>query len=214
MMRTIKKLGFKTVTEFYNDIANETLDINTVIDAYEQASGRNAQEAETRSAGDFILATNDDSNGGKSSDVLEIGDNIKGINYRLARCCNPIHGDEVFGFISSEGVVSIHKADCPNAIHMRQRYPYREVATRWSGKVGGQFATTLRVVGHDDIGIVTKITSIINKEKDIALRAISIDSNDGLFQGHLSVGVNDVGALKVLIKKIKEVKGVKDVQRV
>ncbi len=214
LMRTIKKLGYKTVTDFYNDIAKEALDITTVIDAYEQTASRRSPEVETRSAEEFILPTNDDSANASSNDVLVIGDNIKGINYRLARCCNPIHGDEVFGFISSEGVVSIHRADCPNAVHMRQRFPYRVVPTRWSGKVGDQFATTLRVVGHDDIGIVTNITSIINKEKDITLRAISIDSNDGLFQGHLSVGVNDTSALKMLIKKIKTIKGVKDVQRV
>lgn len=213
LMRTIKKLGYKTVTDFYNDIANNSLDITTVVDAYEQASGKNPPEAEVRSAGDFVLATAEETAAGGNGDVLIIGDNIKGINYRLARCCNPIHGDEVFGFISSEGVVSIHRSDCPNGLHLRQRYPYRVVTTRWSGKVGDQFATTLRVVGHDDIGIVTNITSIINKEKDITLRAISIDSNDGLFQGHLSVGVNDIGALKALIKKIKTVKGVKDVQR-
>lgn len=214
LMRTIKSLGYKTVTEFYNNIANETLDINTVIDTYEQTIGRRIPETETRSAGDFVLSISEENSGSSISDVLVIGDNIKGINYRLARCCNPIHGDEVFGFISSEGVVSIHRSDCPNAIHMRHRFPYREVPTKWSGKIGNQFATTLSIVGHDDIGIVTNITSIINKEKDITLRAISIDSNDGLFQGHLSVGVNDVGALKMLIKKIKTIKGVKDVQRV
>ena len=214
LMRTIKKLGYKTVTDFYNDIAKEVLDINTVIEAYEQSTEKRAAEVETRSAGEFVLPTADDTATASTNDILVIGNNIKGINYRLARCCNPIHGDEVFGFISSEGVVSIHRADCPNAIHMRQRYPYRVVPTRWSGKIGDQLATTLRVVGNDDIGIVTNISSIINKEKDVTLRAISIDSNDGLFQGHLSVGVNDVSALKTLIKKIKTIKGVKDVQRI
>ncbi|MBD5258967.1 MAG: bifunctional (p)ppGpp synthetase/guanosine-3',5'-bis(diphosphate) 3'-pyrophosphohydrolase [Barnesiella sp.] len=214
LMRTIKKLGYKTVTDFYNDIAKEVLDINTVIEAYEQSTEKRAAEVETRSAGEFVLPTADDTATASTNDVLVIGNNIKGINYRLARCCNPIHGDEVFGFISSEGVVSIHRADCPNAIHMRRRYPYRVVPTRWSGKIGDQLATTLRVVGNDDIGIVTNISSIINKEKDVTLRAISIDSNDGLFQGHLSVGVNDVSALKTLIKKIKTIKGVKDVQRI
>ncbi|MBD5247622.1 MAG: bifunctional (p)ppGpp synthetase/guanosine-3',5'-bis(diphosphate) 3'-pyrophosphohydrolase [Barnesiella sp.] len=214
LMRTIKKLGYKTVTDFYNDIAKEVLDINTVIEAYELSTEKRAAEVETRSAGEFVLPTADDTATASTNDILVIGNNIKGINYRLARCCNPIHGDEVFGFISSEGVVSIHRADCPNAIHMRQRYPYRVVPTRWSGKIGDQLATTLRVVGNDDIGIVTNISSIINKEKDVTLRAISIDSNDGLFQGHLSVGVNDVSALKTLIKKIKTIKGVKDVQRI
>ncbi len=135
------------------------------------------------------------------------------MNYRMARCCNPIFGDKVFGFISSEGVVKIHRDDCPNAHHIHERYPYRLITVRWSGKTGDMTAVTLRVVGHDDIGIVTNITSIINKEKSVSLRTISIDSNDGLFQGHLVVGVTDNTALNNLIKKIKTVKGVKDVQR-
>jgi GTP pyrophosphokinase len=145
--------------------------------------------------------------------VLIIGNNIKGINYRLAKCCNPIQGDDVFGFISAEGVIKVHRSDCPNAANIRYRYPYRIITTRWSGKAGDGFSAVLRVVGHDDIGIVTNITSMINKEKNVTLRAIAIDSNDGLFQGHLTVGVNDTVALNNLIKKIKTVKGIKDVQR-
>ena len=147
------------------------------------------------------------------SDVIVIGDNIKGINYKLARCCNPIYGDDVFGFISAEGVIKIHRCDCPNADNIRQRYGYRVIRTRWSGKAGAEFVATLRVVGKDDIGIVTNITSIINKEKSVSLRGISIDSNDGLFAGVLTVGVADTAVLNQLIRKIKTVKGVKDVQR-
>ncbi|MDE6120718.1 MAG: RelA/SpoT family protein, partial [Muribaculaceae bacterium] len=146
-------------------------------------------------------------------DILVIGDNIKGVNYRLAKCCCPIYGDDVFGFISSEGVIKIHRSDCPNAQHLRQKYGYRLIRTRWSGKSDTQFAATLRVVGKDDIGIVTNITSIINKEKSVSLRNISIDSFDGLFQGELVVGISDTAALNQLIKKIATVKGVKNVQR-
>ena len=142
-----------------------------------------------------------------------IGEGIKGINYRLARCCNPIYGDDVFGFISAEGVIKIHRADCPNARNIRERYPYRVINTRWSGKIGSQFGATLRIIGRDDIGIVTNITSIINKEKSTSLRNISIESHDGLFQGYVVVGVADQQALNQLIKKLKTVKGVKDVQR-
>ncbi len=145
--------------------------------------------------------------------MLVIGDDIKGINYRLSKCCNPIYGDDVFGFISAEGVIKIHRHDCPNATNIREKYPYRLITTRWSGKLGQQFGATLRIVGNDDLGIVTSITSIINKERDTSLRSISIDSNDGIFQGFLVVGVNDTVALNNLIKKLKTVKGVKDVQR-
>ena len=107
----------------------------------------------------------------------------------------------------------MHKSNCPNAAHIRQRYPYRIITTRWSGKIGSQFAATLRVVGQDDIGIVTNISSIINKENNVSLRSISIDSHDGLFQGYLVVGVSDKQTLNNLIIKIKTVKGVKDVER-
>ncbi len=146
--------------------------------------------------------------------MLVIGNDVKGLNYRFARCCNPIYGDDVFGFVSSDGVVKIHRTDCPNAPSMRQRYPYRIISTKWSGKIGEQFAATLRVVGRDDIGIVTNITSVINKEKNTTLRSISIDSHDGLFQGTLVIGIPDNASLTSIRKKIKTVKGVRDVGRI
>ena len=212
LMKVIKKLGYKTVTDFYDAIADESLDINNVITEYEGLDKKIPDAAEIRSAEEFQLMTaaDDDST---SSDVLVIGDDIKGINYRLSKCCNPIYGDDVFGFISAEGVIKIHRHDCPNATNIREKYPYRLITTRWSGKLGQQFGATLRIVGNDDLGIVTSITSIINTERDTSLRSISIDSNDGIFQGFLVVGVNDTVALNNLIKKLKTVKGVKDVQR-
>ncbi len=214
LTRTLKKLGYKTATDFYIALSDEKLDINTVTDTYAEMARKDLGQAEKVSAGQYIMQqpSADDDNAA-STDVLVIDNNIRGLNYRFARCCNPIYGDDVFGFVSAEGVVKIHRADCPNARNISERYPYRLIRTRWSGKVGGQFAATLRILGRDDIGIVTNITSIINKEKDVTLRNISIDSNDGLFQGYLIVGINDTAALNSLIKKIQTVKGVKDVQR-
>ncbi len=219
--RTVAKMGFKTITEFYSALGNGDLEINDIIDTYLSFIEKKnpAEEAAERvSASEFMFQSpqgdsSDESGDHSGSDVLVIGNDIKGINYRLAKCCNPIYGDDVFGFVSAEGVIKIHRTDCPNAANIREKYPYRLIRTRWSGKLGAQFAATLRVVGKDDIGIVTNITSIINKEKNVSLRSISIDSNDGLFQGVLVVGVNDTSALNQLIKKIKTVKGVKDVQR-
>lgn len=214
LMRVIKKLGFKTVTEFYNAISSEQLDVNDVINQYEMMDRKVEDDKEKRSAEEFQLQTPDDENSsGSDSDVLVIGDNVKGMNYRLAKCCNPIYGDEVFGFVSAEGIIKIHRKNCPNAANIYARYPYRIISTRWSGRLGQQFGTTLRVVGNDDIGIVTNITSIINKEKDATLRSISIESHDGLFNGFLVVGVTNKESLNQIIKKIKTVKGVKDVQR-
>lgn len=212
LMKLIKKSGSKTVTDFYDAIAQEKKDVNDVIDDYLSLEHKLTETTEVRSAEGFTLHqhADDDSH---NSDVLIIGNNIKGINYRLAKCCNPIYGDDVFGFISAEGVIKIHRKDCPNAQNITVKYPYRLITTKWSGKIGEQFGATLRIVGHDDIGIVTNITSIITKEKDVILRNISVDSNDGLFQGYLVVGVNNTHTLNNLIKKIKTVKGVKDVQR-
>lgn len=215
LMRTIKKMGYRTVTDFYNAISDELIDVNDVITQYdiiENLDKRN--EIEHRSAEEFELhEPADGRNDSTADDILIIGDNIKGINYRLSKCCNPIFGDDVFGFVSAEGVIKIHRNDCPNAAHIREKYPYRVIRTRWSGKVGNQFAATLKIVGQDDIGIVTNISSIINKEKDVTLRNISIDSADGMFSGYVVVGVVNTESLNNLIKKIKTVKGVKDVQR-
>lgn len=167
----------------------------------------------TVSAEEFVLRENDD-NTTNASDVLVIGHGkgVKGLNYKMARCCNPIYGDEVFGFISAEGYIKIHRSDCPNAANIRQKYPYRIIRTRWSGHFDGQMSATLRILGQDDIGIITNITSIITKEHNTSLRNIAVDSNDGLFQGYVVVGVGDTAALNNLIKN-QTVKGVKDVQR-
>lgn len=110
-------------------------------------------------------------------------------------------------------VIKIHRKDCPNARNIKEKYPYRIITTRWSGKSGAQFQATLRIIGNDDLGIVTNITSIIAKEKSAYLRNISIDSHDGMFSGHLVVSIDNAATLESLIKKIKTIKGVKDVQR-
>lgn len=216
LMRLIKKLGFKTVTDFFAELAAESLDPGRVVEQY-AAALNHEENAETRSAGEFVLQTPADANeqsGGGAPDVLIIGSSqIKGMNYKLARCCSPIYGDKVFGFISSDGVVKIHRDDCPNASHIRERYPYRIINTRWSGKAGEQFGATISVTGVDDLGIVTNISSIINKERDVSLRNIAIDSHDGSFRGTLTVGVSSTSALDSLIHKIKTIKGVKNVQR-
>ncbi len=213
LSRTIKKMGYKTAAEFYVALAEEAITPNEVIAEYIALIEKAKAEAEAHSAEEFVLNPRADEEGARSDDVLIIGEGVKGINYKLARCCNPIYGDRVFGFISAEGVIKIHRDDCPNAANIRARYPYRVINTRWSGTVGTQFGATLRIVGNDDLGIVTNITSIIAKERRAYLRNISIDSHDGMFNGYLVIGVDTTETLSELIKKIKTVKGVKDVQR-
>jgi len=212
--RLAKKKGFKTVSDFYQEIAHEKLDMHVVRDAYLDLDKPTVlDQNETRRADSFSkdLQTNEPS--GKE-DILVIGEDLKGVDFKLAKCCNPIYGDDVFGFVAVTGGIKIHKTDCPNAPQMIARFGYRIIKARWSGKsVGSQYPITLRIVGHDDIGIVTNITSLISKEKNISLRSISIDSNAGLFQGNLTIMVNDTNDLEVILKKIRVVKGVKSVTR-
>ena len=216
MMRLIKKLGYKTVTNFYQDIAIEKLDANQILDKFVEMRNKEAEvkdEIVYRSAeGYSIQAPTEDKD--YKDDVLVIDQNLKGIDFKLAKCCNPIYGDEVFGFVTINGGIKIHREDCPNASEMKARFGYRIVKAKWAGKSHGkQYPITLRVVGHDDIGIVTNISSIINKETGILLRSINIDSHDGLFSGMLTVMVDDTSKLEALIKKLRTVKGVKQVNR-
>lgn len=213
--RLSKKKGFKTVSDFYQAIAQETIDIHDVRNAYLELENRdNTVGVEVRTAENFVQEISSIPQTVSKEDVLVIGEDLKNVEFRLAKCCNPIYGDDVFGFVSVTGGIKIHRTDCPNAPQMISRFGYRIVKARWSGKsVGSQYPITLRVVGHDDIGIVTNITSLISKEKNVLLRSISIDSNAGLFQGNLTVMVSDNKELDSLIKKIKLIKGVKNVSR-
>ena len=217
MMHLIKRLGFKVITDFYQSIAEGTLDTGYIIDQYVEQQRRDsdaaAGETQPRSADGYNLQPQGDENAEKE-DVLVIDQNLKGIQYQLAKCCNPIYGDDIFGFVSVSGGIKIHRTTCPNAPSMRERFGYRIVKARWAGKsTGTAYPITLMVVGNDDIGIVTNLTSLINKEDGISLRNINIDANDGLFSGRLTVMVGDTGKLDALVKKLRAVKGVKSITR-
>ena len=214
LMRYIKKKGFKTVTDFYIEIAEERLDPNQVIDEYVEfvrKETEGSERQEVRSAEEYV-ANNPAEEISTNKDVLVIDKNLTGIEYKLAKCCNPIYGDDVFGFVSTQGI-KIHRMDCPNAQEMFSRFGYRIIRAKWSGKGNSGYAVTLRVTGRDDIAIVTNITSVISKEQNVNLRSLNINSVDGIFQGDFTVMIRDTTALNVLTKKIRGVSGVKAVER-
>ena len=216
MGKLIKKLGFKEVSDFYRHIADGELDVNTVIDKYVELQQREANpggDVPIRSAEGFSLKTEEPQKAAYE-DVLVIDRNLKGIDYQLAKCCHPIYGDDVFGFVTVNGGIKIHRCDCPNATELRKRFGYRIVKAKWSGKGASLYQITLRVIGNDDIGIVNNLTSIISKDEKLVLRSISIDSNDGLFSGNLVVMLDDTSRLDALVKKLRAVKGVKNVVRI
>ena len=219
MQHLIKKLGFKETSDFYRQIADGTLDVNHVIDKYvelqqgeQPVTGNNVAQT----AADFVLDNSQlpGVNAQISDDVLVIDRNLKGVDYQLARCCQPIYGDKVFGFVTVSGGIKIHREDCPNAPELRKRFGYRVVRARWSGKGSSQYSITLRVIGNDDIGIVNNLTSIISKDEKLILRSINIDSHDGLFSGNLVVMLDDTSRLETLMRKLRTVKGVKQVSRI
>ncbi len=217
MSRVILKLGYKTQTAFYHDLSVETISVDEVLKEYELLQTPQIQgEPAAHSAAEFTAspeATVESDKKQAGSDVLVIDRDLKGIDYKLARCCHPIYGDSIVGFVSIARGITIHRSDCSNIKNLEKQYPYRIQRARWSGKSAGQYFITLRVVGNDDIGIVTNISSVINKEPNTLLRSISIDTEGGLFQGHLTVSVSDLSSLNTLIRKIQSVKGVKNVSR-
>ena len=217
MQVVIRKLGFKEVSDFYRQIANGELDANHVLDRYveiqqgdQPVTGNNVAE----SAANFVLDESRLGNAHVQDDVLVIDKDLKGLDYQLARCCQPIYGDSVFGFVTINGGIKIHRTDCPNAPELRKRFGYRIVKAKWSGKGTSQYTITLRVIGNDDIGIVNNLTSIISKEEKLVLRSINIDSNDGLFSGNITIMIDDNTRLEALMKKLRTVKGVKQVNRI
>lgn len=210
----IRKMGFKEQSDFYHQIAVGRLDPTRVLDEYQALVDQSqVKEREAESAENFEYAHPATTEAKKNDDVLIIDKSLKGIDFSLARCCHPIYGDKVFGFVTVNGGIKIHRADCPNAAEMQRRFGYRIVRAQWSGKGSSHYDITLRVIGNDDIGIVSNITNIISKDEKIVMRSINIDSHDGLFSGNLVVQLDDKSKLNLLIKKLRTVKGVKQVIR-
>ncbi|MCB0409318.1 MAG: bifunctional (p)ppGpp synthetase/guanosine-3',5'-bis(diphosphate) 3'-pyrophosphohydrolase, partial [Flavobacteriales bacterium] len=150
----------------------------------------------------------------QKDDMLVIGDNMEKLDYTLATCCHPIPGDEVFGFVTVNEGIKIHKTKCPNAIQLLSNYAYRVIKARWIEEQKIAFLAGLNITGIDDVGIVNTITQIISNELHVNMRSISFDSHDGVFEGVIMVYVHDTQHLDNLIKKLLKVKGVNSVERV
>ena len=218
MARTIKKMGYKENSDFYKDIAEEKIDPNSIIEKYiaERDHDLNVTNP-TRpaaSAAEFEYENPTEEMMRQNDDVLVIDENLKGIDFELAHCCHPIYGDPIFGFVTVSKGIKVHRSDCPNAKELQRRFGYRIVKAKWSGKGTSKYAITLRIIGNDDIGIVSNITNIISKEDKLVMRGINISSKDGLFSGNITVMIDDASRTEALIKKLSAVKGVKQVMRI
>ena len=212
--KAARKLGYKTLMDFFVAINQEKVNLLQLRDWFVDGFDEQEQPTTPRSADGYEQETELQRITAKD-DALVIDRNLKNVDYTLARCCNPIYGDEIFGFVSVNGGIKIHKKDCPNAPQLISRFGYRIVNARWAGgSTGTEYTTTIRIIGRDDIGIVTNITSVISKEQGINMRSISVDSNAGLFEGTITLVVRQASQLETLFKKLRTIKGVKQIFRV
>ena len=149
-----------------------------------------------------------------SSDMLVIGENLEKIDYKLSPCCTPIPGDDVFGFITINDGIKIHRINCPNAIQLMSNYAYRIVKAKWTNQQQIAFLAGVRMTGIDEVGVVNKISKVISSELKVNMRSISIDTNDGIFEGTIMLFVHDTHHLDKLIHKLKEIHGILTVSRI
>jgi GTP pyrophosphokinase len=210
--RVIQHFKYKDAIDLYFDVATEKvvlLEIKELLSSGEKPTESKPELIEEQAVERLVSSAS-----GESGDFLVIDEKLANIDYKLSPCCNPILGDSIFGFVTISSGISIHRMNCPNAQQMLSRYGYRVVKARWNKTEDNAFfPVTLRITGMDDLGIVSNISDVISKDLQVNMRSISIDSNDGMFDGNITLFVKDTQHLEALIRKLKKVKGVLNVKR-
>ncbi|MGO1817725.1 MAG: RelA/SpoT family protein, partial [Sphingobacterium sp.] len=193
---------------FYN-VAKGTIDMKNLRDfvANERSEDANQNQFQTHING-LVEKIN------KKDDTILIGDDYQEIDYTLAPCCNPIPGDDIFGFLTVNDGIKIHRTSCPNASKLMANYGYRILKAKWASLHNSvAFLTGLKIVGIDDVGLVNRITTVISHDFGVNIRSLAISSNEGIFEGDIMVFVNDTTQLDNLIKHLKQIQGITGVTR-
>jgi GTP diphosphokinase / guanosine-3',5'-bis(diphosphate) 3'-diphosphatase len=146
-------------------------------------------------------------------DMLLIGEDMNVIDYTLARCCSPIPGDDVFGFVTVNEGIKIHRTTCPNAVELLSNHGHRVIKAKWTSQQKIAFLAGLKIVGTDRLGMISDITRIISSELKVNIRSVSFDTDNGIFDGNLMLYVSDTTQLDLLISKLEKVNGVVNVNR-
>lgn len=210
MNRIAKKFGYDNTRSFFVAVNREEVDLLEVKELLSREDV--VEEVQNVSVTQMKIADRSQDTDGKA---ITVGGGIKGLDYELAKCCNPVYGDEIFGFVGAHGGIKIHRRDCPNAQDLMERMKDRLVDVSWTDNAGeGEYQLSIRVIGNDDIGILNNITSIISKENGMNMRNISLNSQDGLFEGDLTLMVRNIGEVDQLLRKLRTIKGVKQVVRI
>jgi GTP pyrophosphokinase len=197
--------------ELFYRIAVEVIDLKDLKEAFSPDNKRKTKH-HVKGEGPTLEETVKKIRG--SSDLLVIGENLDKIDYKLSPCCNPIPGDDVFGFITINEGIKIHRTNCPNAIQLMSNYAYRIVKAKWTGQKEIAFLAGIKINGVDEVGVVNAITKVISSELKVNMRSISIDTTDGLFEGTIMLFVHNTEHLKKLMHKLKQVKGILSVARI
>lgn len=204
-----------SVMDFYGSIATKKIDPKTLtremFDGDKLIVVKEPEKKEPEKQDNFEEAVRNTLN--KNAELLIFGDNMDKLDYKFANCCNPIPGDDVFGFITINEGIKIHKTSCPNATQLMSNYGYRIIKTRWNKQHEIAFLTELKISGIDDIGVMNKITNIISSDMKINMRSISLDTKDGIFEGTITLFVHDTAQLEVLINRLKSIEGLLSISR-
>lgn len=194
---------------FYN-VAKGTIDMRALRDF---VATEKSEDANTHVVQSHLAGLSDKINK-KETDTILIGDDLQQIDYTLAPCCNPIPGDDIFGFLTVNEGIKIHRTSCPNASRLMANYGYRIMKAQWaSSKRDVSFLTGLRIVGIDDVGLINKITTVISQNFHVNIRSLSISSDEGIFDGTIMIYVNNIDQLENLIKNVKKIPGITAVTR-
>lgn len=206
-----KFFGFNETTEFYYQIAKGKVDLSKLREL-EVKGGQIIEKKPKVEDKNQLKQILKEVNPKK--DTIVIGQDFKNIDYKLSKCCNPIPGDNIFGFISINDGIKIHKTNCPNATQLMSNYAYRIIKARWKSDQREERITGLELTGIDDMGIVNDITNIVSRQHNVNMKSISFETKDGLFQGKIMLYVYDSEHLMQLIEKIEQIEGVKTVDRI
>ena len=204
-----KYYKFKTGTELYGQIAQQRIVIGEVKDVLTRLLDNETPD-EVRQVKTVATKSTSD-----ADDALIIDESLSNIEYKLAKCCNPIYGDDIFAFTTINNGITIHRHDCPNAMRLKERYPYRVLPARWQKEAAhGSFRATVRIQADDVPGLVNKITEVINSELKINIRSMSLNSAGGVLSGLINIEVTSTQVVETVVYKLMKIKGMQKVFRV
>lgn len=206
--------GYKTPTEFYFHLGTGKID-HVQIKKYKPTEEKGFRRRILQK----IMPSSSKVEKTKTTDLksipdhLLIGDDMDKLDYKLAKCCNPIAGDDVFGFVTVNEGIKVHRTNCPNAAELLSNHGYRVLKAKWASSDEKSFLATLKVIGTDRIGIISDLSNLISSQMKVNMRSMSINTNNGIFEGNIDLFVDDTSQLDYLLKKLEEIDGVVNVSR-